>query len=236
MLTAEQQKEADEKAKLEAEKAKQEALKNKGGEGGGDDDEGGDDGGDDEEEKDAAKLQANLKKARAENAKRRVKEKETQEENDRLKKALGILQGKKEGDIDPLEKAKAETDGKLRRSILKGSVAILGKDAHNPGMLLSAFQSKFKDVEVDIDTEEVDEDAVKEVIAGIKKENPWMFQSAEGDKGAEKNKGGKRAPDSGRPIGGVDHKAEWNKLKSENRHKEAQKYYAENKAAILSQL
>lgn len=227
---------------IAAEKAEQEkkaAEKNKEGsdEGAGTDGDKDEEGEGDDKEEDPAALKAQIKKLRDENAKKRVSEKAAKEENERYKKALKALgvKGEEGGDeLSPIEKSKLESEAKVKRAMIKAELAVVARDAHNPNVLLQSFPSKFKDIEVDVDGESVDSEALKEAVESIRKDNPWMFQPKEGTKAAVTP--GKKAPDNGRPTGGVDHKAEWQRLKQGGQNAAAAKYYAEHKAMILSQL
>lgn len=234
-LTAEEQAAADLLAKENAQKEKD--TKDKKSEGGGTEE------GDDEESEEADSddvkvLKAQNEKLKKENAKRRVSERDTKAQIERQNKALAILQGKDVGTVDPIEKAQTESKLKMSRALIKAELSTVARDAHNPGKLFAAFSDKFKDIEVDLDAETVDTDALKEAVDSIREENPWMFQSKESEssKPAIDPKTGKRAPDKGTPAAGKSHKAEWNRLKQAGLTAEAAKYYKENRLLILTQL
>ncbi len=200
-----------------------------------DGDEGDEDGEDDPPTEDVATLKAQNEKLKKENAKRRVSERDTKAQIERQNQALAILQGKKVGDIDPIEKAQTESKLKTSRALIKAEIGNMARDAHNPGAIFATYGGRFKDIEVDLDEETVDTDSLKEVIDGIRKESPWMFQSTK-DETKVDLKTGKRAPDKGSPVTGKNQKAEWQKLLQEGRVAEANKFYKENQALIRAQL
>ncbi len=238
-LTAEQKAEQEAKTKAgvdAAAKKAAEAAKAKEGKGDGEGEEGDDEGDDEPEEVDVEKLKAQNKKLREENAKRRVATKKVEEENQRQKKALGILQGKEVGEVDPLEAAQKAADAKLRRATLKGALASVAKDAHDPLLLLSAYPSHFEGVEVDLENESVDEDALEEAVAALRKKKPFLFGAGAADETKVDDKKTKfvKLPKGGPPKVGTDHMATWRQLK-ETDPRGAQEYYKKNLEAIRAQ-
>jgi hypothetical protein len=195
---------------------------------------------------DVAKLKASLKaerekakKARQESIERRKKNKALADENERYKKGLAIIQGKDKPDLDPLEAAKKETEGKMRRAILKGELAVVAKDAHNPTELLALAPKAFADIEVDLENEVVDADALKEVVDGIRKEKPYLFASKDDeDDGLDMKDKSKpvKPPRGGPPTKGTKHVAQWKQLKAQGRQREAQEYAVKYNKEIQAEI
>lgn len=183
---------------------------------------------------------AHIAKLNAENTKRRQNEKALKAENAKLRedqsrkdKALEILTGKKVGEVDPLEKAKADSDLRQARLLIRADLAVVARDAHDPSMLYKAFPEKFKDVKVDLENDSVDRDSLKEAVADIRKENPFLFMK----KGETKpGTAPFENPDKGQGGGGGNHFAAWQQLKKAGDSKGAQEYYNKNKTLILAQM
>lgn len=196
---------------------------------------------DDEKELSADEAKAEIKKLRAENAKRRLNQKETgakmkalTEDQAKKDKALAILQGKEVADIDPLVKAKEVSDGKMRSALIRASLASQARDAHDPAMLYQVNPKAFAEVEVDLDTESVDEEQLDAVVSKMRKAKPFLFTPPEG-----KEKPNGRLPPDGKgaqPVKGQNERAIWNKLNEEGKTKEATEFYAKNKTLILQQM
>lgn len=174
------------------------------------------------------------KKSRDESIKRRQDLKKTKAENDRLQKGLAIIQGKKEGDIDPVEKAQTESKAKVSRAILRSEIANHAKDAHDPKMLLQVAPDVFADIDVDVDTETVDEDALKTAIDALRTAKPFLFQTkGEGDDdGKGKGKNIVKMPPGGPAANGKNAFATWKQLQSQGRSNEAAAYYIKHHKQI----
>lgn len=213
--------------------------KNKPGEGtGGDDGAGGGGAGDDKGGQDT-KSAEHIKKLKDENVQRRQENKELKEKLARMEKGLAILQGKEKPDLDPVEEAKKAADAKMRRLVLKAEVSALASDAHDPASLTTAFASAFKDVEFDADSESVDSEQVKAAVEGLRKTKPYLFRTGSngGGGGKEVKLGGTLPPDvanGGQGTNNGSMVAQWNQLKAQGRHEEAQAFYAKNRPAIIA--
>lgn len=236
-------------AELAAQKATQEA-KNKSDSDKSKEGEEGDDADEDEEEEEPSedpkviKLQSQLKKAREDAAKHRISVRELKEKQEKTDKALAALNGKEEK-TDPLEELKRSSEAKLKRSLLKGELAVVAKDAHNPGLLMSAFSKNFEDVEVDVEGETVDTESLTEKVQELRESHPYLFKKEEVDEEVEleekkdekKKKGGTLPPDrGGKPKGGTNHKDIWQNLIKQGKKPEAQAYYREHKSDILARM
>lgn len=216
---------ADKKATEEAAKKTEEKK----------DDEGGEEE-DDEEEQGSAEV----KKLKAENAKRRIENKKASEEREALKaenaRLKAALTGEKEVKVDPVEELKKETDRKLRNALLKGAVASVAKDAFDSSLLLSVAPGLFKDVEVDVENESVDEEQLSEALTTLRKSKPFLFETPESGKPTEKGKPVKRPPENGKPANGDNHLAQWRQLQSSNAKGDASDYYVKHNKEIKEQL
>lgn len=163
------------------------------------------------------------------------------EENERLKKALGVATGKSDEE-DPVEKAQKATAAKFAKVALRAAVTSVARDAHDPKALLDAYPSAFKDIEVDPDTGEADEEAVTAAVDKLRKTKAFLFEAKAGDGGGGKDtktefqipkKGGKLPLDGGQPKTGTNHYSVWKGLtKEKGREWEAQAYYKEHMADI----
>lgn len=181
-------------------------------------------------------LKAHNAKLKEENKKRRLDGKTLKAEMEKRDKALAALGlGKKEGEQeDPLERAKKESDLKMARTLMKAEFMSLAKDAHDPMMVFKAHYDSLKDIEVDLDNETVDVEALTERIGEIRKKSPFLFQSSEG---AEEQKTViKKNPDKVRQGGGGSEYKEWQKLVQSGDKRGAQAYYGKNKDKILLQM
>ncbi len=186
---------------------------------------------------------AQIAKLNAENTKRRLNEKALKAENLKLKedqarkdKALEILTGKKvAGDIDPIEKANQENNARQKRLLIRAELGTVAKDAHDPGTLYKLFPEKFKDFDVDLETDTVNRDDLKEIVQSIRKENPYLFMAKKAAVAA-KVEGGALNVDGGAASGGGNHRAQWNALKASGDKKAAQEYYNKNSKLILAQM
>ena len=210
------------------------------GEGSDDDDEGGDDKPDEKDKApDAAyvkELKEEAKQRRLENKKLKADNSKTKAELERYKKGLAIIQGKEAPELDPVEETKKQGDTKLRNAMLKAELASRATDANDVALLFSGFKSRFDAVEVDVDAETVDGDAVDEILKDLRKEKPFLFRGADADEGATKKKGGSLSPDGpGRPTKAGAEYATWKQMQSQNRPlSEIQAYYNKNRVAILA--
>ena len=198
----------------------------------------GDDNPADEEEEQPSKASEYAEKLKEENIKRRQENKALKEKLERQEKALAILQGKDKPDLDPLEQAKAIADAKLRNAILKGELAVVARDAHDPSDLMQLGAKLLKDVEVDVDSESVDRDQLEAAVAKLRKQKPFLFKTAvvDTDTNSEKKKGQPLPKDGGQPVNGKNHVAQWKQLKDQGRNAEAQEYYKKNRAEIMAQM
>lgn len=184
-------------------------------------------------------LQTKLAKANAEGKDKRLKLKALEAEKEKQDRALAILQGKDKPDLDPIVAAKAVGDAKLRNAMLKAALAVSAKDAHDPGLLLSSFGGRFKEVTVDIDTESVDEDELSAVVTQLRKDKPFLFAAEDKTEPnvIGKESGGKKMPDGkGQPTTGTNHRAAWNKMLEQGRQAEAAAYYAKYANEIRRQM
>jgi hypothetical protein len=175
---------------------------------------------------------AYVEKLKAENAERRVENKKLKQEQERIGKALAMLQGKEAPDLDPIEQAKKATDSKLRNAMMKGELANRAKDAHDAGALMKMHPEAFKDVTVDLEGETVDSDELDAAIAKVRKQSPYLFR---GD-GKTTTKGAPLPKDGGQPSGGENHHAAWKQLKEQGRDAEAQEFYSKHRASIMAQM
>lgn len=180
-----------------------------------------------------AKAKTREEKTRKEAIDRRKKNKELVERNERLERGLAIIQGKKEADIDPVEKAQNEAKLKMSRAILRSEIAASAQDAHDPKLLLQVAPEIFKDIEVDLDGETVDAEQLTEALDGLRKSKSFLFKPAEelqdGDP-LEKKKGVKPPPKGGQPPkgGGSNVFAQWKALQNAGRKHEADAFYIKN--------
>lgn len=191
-----------------------------------------------QDEEPAKKSAEYLEKLKEENVKRRQENKALKEKLERQEKALAILQGKDKPDLDPLEAAKSAADAKLRNAILKGELAVVARDAHDPSDLMQLGSKLLKDVEVDVDTESVDRDQLEAAVAKLRKQKPFLFKTSvvDPDTNSEKKKGAPLPKDGGQPTGGKNFLAQWKQLKEQGRTAEAQEYYKKNRAEIMAQM
>lgn len=179
-------------------------------------------------------LKARLKKVNESDKKRRLKNKELE---------LELAKHQKLSDQEQaVQKAQKEANAKNARILLKGELASVAKDVHDPAALFRAFGDRFSDIDVDLENETVDRDALKEKLEDIRKEAPYFFKSdktepLDDDEGDGKTKVIiKKNPDKGRQGGGGSEYKEWMKLKESGAKKEAQAFYAKNRDKILMQL
>lgn len=191
---------------------------------------------------------AHIAKLNAENKKHRLAAKATKAQNaellaaqERTNKALALLQGKEVGSIDPLLAVQKASDAKMRNAFLKAAVAAeAGKDAHDVGAVFELAKSKLSGVTVDLDTEEVDADELKEVLDEMRESKPFLFKKADENvldlKNAPPKKGVKNPPDSGKAVGGANFYQTYQQLLSQNRLGEAQEFYNKNRASIMVQM
>lgn len=179
-----------------------------------------------------------LKKLRAENAKRRVENKELKGRLERFEKAFQLITGKEpDAAAEAAQKVKADADLKMSRSIIRSELAVVARDAHDPKALLKMHPEEFKDITVDIDEESCDRDALNEAVARVKKKSPWLFSATPAAGQSEKDKKAKPPPDgSGAPSAGGSHRKKWKELQEQGRHHEANEYYKKNRVEILAEL
>lgn len=186
-----------------------------------------------EENETVEQLKARLKKVNESDKKRRLKNKELEAELAKHQKLSDQEQA--------VAKAKKEADAKNARILLKGELASVAKDVHDPQALFRAFGDKFKDIDVDLDAETVDRDALKSVLDDIREEAPYFFKGSKNEpleeEGDDKTKVIiKKNPDKGRQGGGGSEYKEWVKMKESGDKKGAQAFYAKNRDKILLQL
>lgn len=163
-------------------------------------------------------------------------------EKDRVIAALGNKG--EQNKPDPVAEIKKSSDAKMRNAFLKAAVAAnVGADAHDPAAVYLLASKKLGDVEVDLDTEEVDGDALSEVLDEMREKQPFLFKKAEAAEGGEEKKPttnkvrtGKLPPDAGHGTRGANHYQQYQQLVQQNRAGEAQAYYQANRAAILVQM
>lgn len=185
----------------------------------------------DDDEKDTA---GHIKKLKDEAAARRLENKDLKAKVEKFEKALGVITGKTEGNADPIEAQKKASDTKLRNAMLRAAVASAAKDAHDSKLVFSV--TDLSKIDVDLENETWDDDAVIEAVSKVRKDKAFLFSTTVAD--PKKTKvGGKPAPDgSGQPSNGVNHREVWNQLKAQGRTAEAQEYWVKNNKEIMQLL
>lgn len=178
---------------------------------------------------------AYVKKLKDENAKRRVQAKELTEKQSRLEKALAVLQGKDAPELEPIERAKQQSDSRMRNAFLKAELASVARDAHDPATLFQVRGELFKSVTVDLETEQVDAEELSEAVEKLRKSKPFLFKASTTDETKPKN-GSPLPKDRGTPKDGNTELVTWQTLKKAGRVKEAQEYYQKNGEIIRRQL
>lgn len=183
------------------------------------------------------KMKEQLSKVKGEAKERRLENKKLKDDADkRAQEALDVLTGKRKGgEDDPLAKVKKDADEKMSRTLLRAEFMALAKDAHDPSMTFKAFASEMTDVEVDLENESVDVDALKGKLDEFRKRSPFLFQSQSDLQ--DETKPIKRNPDgSGRASGGGSEYKQWQALQQSGNRREAQEFYNKNRVKILTQL
>lgn len=172
-----------------------------------------------------------------ENQKHRLSRKEVEDLAARQKKALELLTGKSDETPDPAELQKKATDEKVRRAYLKAAfVAEAAKNMHDADFAFDAMSRELSDVQVNLDTGEVDKTAIRTKLEDVKKARPFLFVS--------NNSSGNNTPrpppgnpdGNGQPAGGNPYQ-QWLTMKADPlRAGEAQEFYSKNRAAILAHM
>lgn len=184
-----------------------------------------------------AAADARIKELNAENEKRRKTNKQLEEDAVRKQKALDILAGKEGTETDPAELAKKATESKFRRLALKAAfVDLSAKEMHDASFAFSAVERELADVKVDLESGDVDKEAITAKLTEMRTSRPFLFVA----KGTQQ--GTQPPPPKGNPDGGGQPKGgsprdKWNELKADPvRQNEAAEFWAKNRVAILADM
>lgn len=190
-----------------------------------------------EDEGDDAKTEkvdkAYVAKLKQENKERRLENKSIKEKLDKFEKAFSVANGK--DTPDPVAEAKKQGDAKMKRALLRSELASVARDAHDPAMLFKAAPELFADIDVDLDTEMVDKDALEAAVAAAREKHPFLFAVKGETEDRTHVKTGALPPDRGTPKTGKNFFGEWRGLIKQNRPQEARAYYVKHRAEILAQ-
>lgn len=181
--------------------------------------------------------EARIKELNAENEKRRKVNKELEASDARKQKALDILAGKEGAETDPAALAKKASDDKFRRLALKATfIDVAAKEMHDASFAFGALEREFADIAVDVETGDVDKEAVAAKVADIKAKRPFLFIQ-EQTTTTQTKPAPKGSPDGGGQPKGGSARDKWNELRTDPlRQAEATKFYMENKVAILADM
>lgn len=175
------------------------------------------------------KAQLRIAELNEENKQRRQAEKDLKAKADRFEKAFKIASGKDDESPDPVAMEKAKTSEKFSTLLLKAAfVNLAAKEMHDAEMAFSAVSGKLKDIKVDVETGEVDTEALAKKVADLKVKSPFLFITtpAGGAPPPKPNQGGHPGT-SGTAF------AQWKTLNADPARKmEAADFYAKNKPAI----
>lgn len=191
------------------------------------------------------------KKANKEAEKHRLAAKAKAEELEGYKATIAAALGLKPGDgakgasSGEVEAAKKAADARVKNAILKSEVVSRAarSGAADAADVFSLMRTELADLEVDLENESVDGEALDEKIAEFKKRKPHLFSSSsssegdekDGETGAEKKKPAKMPDGNGRPParGGTAYQ-QWQTLVKGGRQQEANQFYAKNKKDIAA--
>lgn len=207
------------------------------------DEEEGEEGGDgepadeDEADEDPVSLKKKLlaakkhnKDLKAENTQRRLKNRE-------LRAAVEEKKNKGKGEQETIESLKAAHNAKLRNTMLRAELASVASDANDHQLLFTALGKDLDDVDVDVESDDVDRPELERLVEKMREKKPFLFKAKEAAGEERSFKKGSPLPKdgNGRPKGGKNELAVWKQLKDAGRGSEAQEYYNKNRAAILAQ-
>lgn len=175
-------------------------------------------------------LKARNKALQEENTKRRL-------ENKKLKEGAP-KEDKKKPQEETIESVREAANKRLKSALIRSELASVASDAHDHDLLRKALGKDLDDVDVDLDDESVDRNALEELVVKIREKKPFLFKAAakEGGEGETKKNGAPLPRDNGRPVGSKTEAAHWKLLKQQGRHEEARAYYNTNRLAIMSQM
>lgn len=181
--------------------------------------------------------EARIKELNAESEKRRKANKQLEEDAARKQKALDILAGKEGTETDPAELAKKATENKFRRLALKAAfVDLSAKEMHDSSFAFSAVERELADVKVDLETGEVDKEAITAKLTEMRTTRPFLFV-AKSTSSSTSNPPPKGNPDGGGQPKGSSAKEKWNELRADPmRQHEAAEFWAKNRVAILADM
>jgi hypothetical protein len=183
--------------------------------------------------------EARIKALNKESEKHRTRANELDQTLSTLKKAMGL-----EKQDDPnaaVTAAKAAGEEKQKRILLRSAfTALVAKEAHDADDAFAVANAikalDLSKVDVDLDAESVDVDTLKAKVGELKKLKPFLFTSASGSGSEDKRTAKPAADGSGRSSTGGTHFQTWKQLIDQGRKQEAQKFYSENRANIMTQM